>query len=656
MRNLVFTLSLLFIVGQSSLAQKSPMKFGKIPEADLAMTACGLDSSAAAMVLGDYGWLRFDFRTDDTRYVFSRHKRIKIFHRSGYEKGDVTLPFYSADQLQKMYGFKATVYNPDGSETDVGKKDFFIEKVNDHWSQVRFSCPNLQEGSVLEYKYELSSKYFFELPEWYFQDDIPVRYSELRLEIPEWYNYVFINQGRPLDVKESDAKFKDVYLQGNSKVKTRINYHRLAMQNVPALKEESYITTMSDYYARIRFQLQEVKYPNAIPRQVMSSWPKVAGDLLAMSSFGDQFMKKRNYDEAWEAARSVLADAKTAEEKIEALYYFLLTNVNCESRKGVFVRESLNACFAKKSACSGELNLLMVALLNEAGVEAYPALVSTRSNGSPMQMYPLLDQFNHVMAIALDGDNSYWLDLANPFRPTGYPAPDALNGQAWVVIKDNPQWVDLVPPAAKSTYFITCSLDEEGKMDGSLTMSAGGYSAVEERQGLQGTKEEAYFKKYITGYFPDAEVDSVAVENQFAPDKPLKVVAGCHLPDMAQVSGDFIYLAPAMMTAFDENPFKMETRSYPVDIPYPMSERIILNLTLPPGYVVEEMPESVRMSLPDKGASFQFQLSHKGNQVQMISTLKINKLRYEPEEYAGLRNFFSLVAEKFGEQLVLKKG
>lgn len=125
---------------------------------------------------------------------------------------------------------------------------------------------------------------------------------------------------------------------------------------------------------------------------------------------------------------------------------------------------------------------------------------------------------------------------------------------------------------------------------------------------------------------------------------------------MAQVSGDFIYLTPAMFTAFEENPFKLETRTCPVDIPYPMSERIILNLTVPAGYVIEDMHEPVRMSLPDNGASFQFQLSQKGTQFQMISTLKINKLRYEPEEYAGLRNFFSLIAEKFGEQLVLKKG
>ena len=178
MRFLILTLTFLFISSQSLLSQKSPMKFGKIPEADLAMTSCTSDSTAAAMVLGDYGWLRFDVRTEDIRYVLSRHKRIKIFHRSGYEKGDINIPFYSADQLQKVYGLKATVYNPDGSKASVGKKEFFTEKVNKNWSQVRFSCPNLQEGSVLEYKYELSSKYFFELPEWYFQDDIPVRTSE----------------------------------------------------------------------------------------------------------------------------------------------------------------------------------------------------------------------------------------------------------------------------------------------------------------------------------------------------------------------------------------------------------------------------------------------------------------------------------------------
>ena len=70
---------------------------------------------------------------------------------------------------------------------------------------------------------------------------------------------------------------------------------------------------------------------------------------------------------------------------------------------------------------------------------------------------------------------------------------------------------------------------------------------------------------------------------------------------------------------------------------------------------MEDLPEPVRMSLPDNAGLFQYQLTQNANKLQLISKLQLNTLHYEPEEYTGLRNFFRLVEEKLGEQVVLKK-
>ena len=159
----------------------------------------------------------------------------------------------------------------------------------------------------------------------------------------------------------------------------------------------------------------------------------------------------------------------------------------------------------------------------------------------------------------------------------------------------------------------------------------------------------------MSNVFPDISIDSISFENKEKLSAPLKTRAKFYIPNVAMSSGDFLYLTPSFLTGFDESPFKLETRLYPVDIGYPSKEHIILNITLPEGYTVEELPESVRVTLPNNAALFQYQLTHNGNQLQFISKLQINDLHYKPEEYPALRNFFSLIEEKFGEQVVLKK-
>jgi hypothetical protein len=652
---------LAFLLAPAHLfGQKDPMKFGKVPAEDLAMRIYESDTSAAAVVLGDFGEVKFHFKENDVGYLFHRHRRIKILKRSGFDQGDIVIPFYSKKRLEDVKNIKALVISPDGQVTDVSKREIFEEQVNDYWSRVRFTIPNLAEGCVIEYQYNIVSTAIFQLPEWYFQEEIPIRWSELRVEIPEWYDYTFIRQGRPLDVAEQNVTTENFYVSGgfssSGNISAKVSKNRYVMKDVPALKEESFITTMDDYYARIRFQLSSIRYPNAPLKQIMSTWPDVAKELWEDEKFGGQLKRKRNYDNAWSAALPAVQNAGTPEEKCQALYDFVLSNVNLEEGRGVFVRNSLNDCFAKKKAKSHEINLLLVALLREAGIEAHPVLVSNRDHGRALPLYPLMDQFDNVLALAVMGETRLLLDATDPHRPMGYPDMNALNSAGWAAIEGNPQWIDIVPPSGSDTYLLTFALSEEGSLDGSITMSSSGYSAVSEREQIKESPSGEFFKKRISERFPDARVDSMNFDGSDIHAKAFKAVAACQLPAMAQVSGDFIYLAPAVMSSFTKNPFKLEQRTYPVDMPYPFQERIVLNLALPEGYVVEELPEPVRMAMPDNAGSFHFQMSQRDNSLQLISTLQVNRLRYEPEQYLALRNFFGLVEEKMGEQVVLKRG
>lgn len=105
---LALCLSLPFLL----LSQDPPIKFGKIPKEDLEMKVYPPDTSAAAVVLCDYGTVAFQFKDNDAMNVLSRHKRIKFLRRAGFEHADIEIPFYTS--LMRVKNLKAQVFAPDG--------------------------------------------------------------------------------------------------------------------------------------------------------------------------------------------------------------------------------------------------------------------------------------------------------------------------------------------------------------------------------------------------------------------------------------------------------------------------------------------------------------------------------------------------------------
>ena len=127
------------------------------------------------------------------------------------------------------------------------------------------------------------------------------------------------------------------------------------------------------------------------------------------------------------------------------------------------------------------------------------------------------------------------------------------------------------------------------------------------------------------------------------------------IPNATTTANNIIYLKPTLKTDYDENPFKLPTRSFPIEFEYPIRDQYILNLTLPEGYVVEEKPTSVVFNLLKTGGSLKYVSAVNGNILQLSVKIDINQLVYQPEDYASVKEFFNQVSNKLAEQIVLKK-
>ena len=81
-----------------------------------------------------------------------------------------------------------------------------------------------------------------------------------------------------------------------------------------------------------------------------------------------------------------------------------------------------------------------------------------------------------------------------------------------------------------------------------------------------------------------------------------------------------------------------------------------MNIAVPEGYMIDELPKSVRVKLDEKGSGyFEYLISQSDQVISMRSVVKFNRTLFLPDEYDALREFFNLIVKKHNEQIVFKK-
>lgn len=672
MKNSLLFIIIILVSYLNLNAQNDPLKWGKVDPSDLSMSVYSEDSEADAIILADYGSLRFDFSTNDVNSILERHVRIKILRKSAFDRGNIEIPFYSKDRKEKISNLKAQLILPNGKEVEVDSKDIFDEEINEYWSRKKFAFSGMEEGCILEYKYTKKSSLIYYLDEWIFQSDIPTRYSEFKTSIPDWYDYVIFNQGIKCGTESSRSsqtisfstqvsnRTGSLGASSNFKmndVSTTFLDERYFLENIPALKKESFITTMTDYYSKLSFQLKSIKYPNSALVKTTSTWAERAKELEDNPRFGDQMNRQRYIAELIKDIEPHLKNIKEDQMQVDFMLNFINEKVKWNNIYG-FYSNSLDEVYKKNSAKSGEINLMFIALCREFGIESFPVLLSTRSNGKMLEEYPKTDQFNHLIAYYKIGEDQKIVDIGNPYKSTSILNEFSLNHKGWLVDGENSQWINISPQSDVDVTLINVKMDLDGTLQGTVSKSLTGYCAQEARENLVIDKPQNYkfFKNEWQTKFPEAQLTDINFENELKVNEALKCKMNINIPQGAKVNGDFMYFSPLMGQGLNENPFKQKERSFQVDIPYPSIEQVILNISIPEGYSIEGIPDQVKIKLDESGAAiFQYLVTPSANSIQIIYKFIINKLQYEPEEYQVLKSFFDTVVEKSAEQIVLKK-
>ncbi|MCP4882810.1 MAG: hypothetical protein GY908_03380 [Flavobacteriales bacterium] len=101
--------------------------------------------------------------------------------------------------------------------------------------------------------------------------------------------------------------------------------------------------------------------------------------------------------------------------------------------------------------------------------------------------------------------------------------------------------------------------------------------------------------------------------------------------DVDKSMTDEIYLN-AFLYQYNNNPFQLEERTYPVNFGYKIDNITKTSIELPPDYKIKNLPETVHIRLPNNAGSFQTTFSERDHKIFVFSNLKLNYVIYNPEK------------------------
>lgn len=641
-------LCLVFSILHLLSAQNAPkITWGEFKLEELQMKNWASDTSAPAAVLGEMGTINMGEIDGYYGFFLNVHRRIKIFKKEAFHYANQTIQVRTKDNRQFVKEIQAQTIAPNGMKYLVDKKSIVYEKLNKDVTIIKFTFPNVTEGCILEYKYERQNKGgLFELQDWYFQEAIPIRFSVLNLDLMSSYEYVYLFQG-----EKNLKSTKPIYDKYNNRTSTSFY-----VENQPALKNEGFVTSIKNYLTYMRFQLAKVYHGNGIIEEVMPSWDKALNDLLSEDQIGRKYLKKSNYKKVAEAAKNAYSPTDSSSAIIQKLYDWVNKNVEWNKYYNIGGIDSPDDTWEKRKGNRGDINFLLLALLRDAGIEANPILLSTREHGVHYINYPILDQFDHALVyVELPNNQTMLLDAGEPNLPIGLPSEQALNSQGWLMKKKGQRWLDIKPPVSSQTVLALFNITEDGNFKGSLNSSYKGYLGAEQRDIYKGDTTGKNKTIYLKTKNPDWQIQDLTCSNLDKANEALKEAATLQIANVAQFNEDLMYVKPTLKSGWETNPFKMEDRTYPVEMPYPTNYQYVLTLTIPEGYKVEELPKNVNLSLPPDDARFIYQISSDEKTIRLTVRIQINRTVYAAESYKFLKTFFSQISTKLEDMIVLKK-
>lgn len=621
---------------------------------DLKMDVYEPDPDAEAVILADWGESRF-FRAENGFHVmFTRYTKIKIFDEAGLDWAEVEIPLYREGNIyEKVEDIQAFSYNIDEGgrifKNELSQDQIFQEVINEQWIQKKFAIPAVKKGSVIEIKYTINTPYLFNLQDWEFQSTIPTVTSEYRVFMIPFYEYAFRLQGaRKFSHYES---YKDSGLErsfGNVAFKDYVHEYR--MDNVPAFKDEDFITSIDDYIIKLDFQLAKVIQPSGAKTEIISSWPKMIENVEKHVDFGKyitkaerHFVKNVNYSEWMD---------KPLQEKISFAVNFMKSNYNYNGYDGKYAMSSIKEFTQSNTGNSANINLYLLGVLKALKIPAKPVMISTRSHGKVYKNYPFTSSFNYVLPMIILGTGFELIDGTDNLLPYDVIPTKCYNDWGLVISGEGDNWIRMNPKTTSKkvvTFEFEVDSINPSKSNVFMKEKTSVFYAWQRMKQFNNSNEN--FKDYLAARKYKVDFNESGFDANQKDMKSYNYWAKVQWEN--ERIGNKIYISPFLDELISKNPLTQKERDYPVDFIFSNHNSYYTHINIPKGYKIDYLPKN--KSYSNDLFDFNFVANQDGETITISFQYYFKKSVYQPDKYNRIKGYFSNIVDIANEKIVLEK-
>ncbi len=633
------------------------LKWGKPTDAELNMTTYAPDPEAEAVVLCSQTVLRYDLSSGSFKLNTNTKKRIKILKEEGkdHANGGISYMFngHRSGQCEILSKLKATAFNMvDGKLVKTKMEGDMVnnEDVSKTMRLTKFTVPQVTVGTVIEVEYEIESDFFSHIDDWRAQEDIPVMYTSFDVSVPEYFDFSVDERGSyPLEKKIEDTNMSISAGAGLGMLQCGGKRYQFFGRNLPALRQKKLLYAPQSYGERVSMELRAIMIPGRMTKHFASNWDDVDKQLLDDDDFGGRLGKNPLKTEMQEAGVAEIADPV---ERIMAIYRLLKDRVKWNDHYTLYA-ESAGKVLKERSGSNASINFILINMLKDAGFEAYPAVMRSRDNGF-LTIRATVKEFNTFVVAVKVGDKLSYLDGSIEDGWLDVLPDNLLVDRARIVSKDKPaEWVDLRGVSeSKSRSMVKGQLQADGTLQADIQTKYTGLEAASLRHDFRTATDSATFVSELAQEL-NCEIESLALTHHhgLGPD----VERNMHVTKQYDAAGDIIYLNPWVLNVMSENPLTEEERTLPIEFPYIYTENLASVITLPEGYVVEELPKSLMIKSEDGKLSCTIASTSDGSTLSSRCQIQVGRLFFTPKEYPFVKSFLDEVYKRLQDVIVIKK-
>ncbi|MEO6521070.1 MAG: DUF3857 domain-containing protein [Mucilaginibacter sp.] len=650
-------LLIVFAIVLSVSAYAQDFQAGRFVNEEIQMTKYNKDTTAHAVVLQEFGktWIS---SADHVPLIHEYHVKIKIFDTKGFDEANVSVGLYHRDEnSQSIRDIKGITFYKDENglirKAELDPKKIFTEKRDNRHDRIKFTLPNLTPGCIIEYSYVLESPYPDNFFPWDFQTDIPKVYSEYEAHIPAIYEYnILLRGGLKLAKNTAELERECFSYYGTKADCSKITY---AMRDIPAFVGEKYMTAPVNYISALYFEMSAYTNQNGIKKKLTQEWADVDRDLKSTDMFGGQ-MKRTGLMKDRIPAK-ILAEPDTL-TKAQAIYTFMQKWFKWDGKYNhIYSDDGIKKALDSHSGNVGDVNLSLISALNTAGIIADAVILSTRENGIANKLFPQTSEFDYVVARVNIGNKIYMLDATDPLLAFGMLPLRCINDQGRVMSLNKPSyWIDMFETQkSATTSTLDLTLQNDGKIKGTITTFYTGYSAYEKRHAIKKFNSTDEYVENLDERLPKIKITKSDLSNLDSLNMPVVEKYDVIIDGYTSLNHESIDFNPAFWDKETENPFKLAERSYPVDMGSTTDHRLILTLHFPEGFVAGKLPDAVAIGLPNKGGRFITNIELGENTISYSQIEQFTKSIYQPEEYPYLKELYNKIIQNQKATIVFTK-